>query len=270
MNAKELFEFLTNDAGLDQATVQTIMAAAANEKVGAKAGTLKQQSEYDAIQQKMAALQADYEGSTDKPGAKAYREWYQSNFPKIQSLQQQVSRYQERYGALDDAGAPGTGAPVAPAAASGGTVNLSKEQIAQIVNETIQTQYGPRWSNLLTDTGTIVQRHMRAGRKTEIDFKKLGELAEAKGGNLMAAYEEWDRPEAEATQKAQTEAEINRRVKEEVARRQTQAAFPAGADATPSGSAGITRAAGEKKYDRSKVVETAVTGKYDGGQQSAA
>jgi len=272
MTAQELFNYLIGDAGLDEATAKAVMAAASNEKVAAKAGTLKQQQEFDAIQAKTAELQAKLDGTKDKPGASAYEQWYQKNWASIQQLQQTVARYQERYGALDEGGAAGAGAGAAGAAGAGaaaGAKPMTKEEIATVVNEVIQGNYGPRWSTLLTSTGTILERHIRAGRKNPIDWQKLSQIAETKGGDVAAAYEEWDKPEAEASAKAAQDKEVERRVKEELAKRQTQAAFPAGADATPSGSAGITRGGAPAKYDRTKVIEAAVTGKYDGNQAAA-
>jgi len=151
-------------------------------------------------------------------------------------------------------------------AAAAGT-HYTPEDIQKIVKETIGSSYAPIWDQLLTGTATIVQKHIRNGRKSDLDMKKLAEIAQTKGGDLVAAYEEYDRPEAEAAQKTAQEAEIKRRVDEEVAKRQTQQFFPAGADASPS-SGGIGRGMAEKKYDRNSVIAAAVTGKYDGGKES--
>jgi len=264
MNAQELFTYLTDGAGLDDATAKAIMAAAANEKVAAKAGTLKQQKDLDDLNARLAQVQEAYEGKGGAWGAKQYQQWVAENHAAIIKLQNDVARYQERYGALDGA-APGTPAP------KPGVGPMSNEDVQKLIHETIQNTYANRWSDLLTTSGTLIERHMRAGRKTPIDWKKVGELATAKGGDLNLAYDEWDKPEADAARQAETQKEVDRRVKEELAKRATQGAFPAGADGTPSSTStlGITRAAGEHKYDRSKVVAAATTGQYDGGQAAA-
>ena len=257
MTAQELFTYLTADAGLDDATTKVIMdQVAKNEKVNGKATSLKQASEYTALETRAAALQ---KAATD---AAVYQDWYAKNYAAIEKLQKDALRYQERYGALDEGGAPAK--PAAGAAAQ-----LDETAVATLVNKVIQENYGPRWSDLVTNSGTILEKHIRAGRKAPIDWKKVGELAQAKGGDLSAAYDEWDAPEREAATKLSTEAEIDRRVKEEVAKRQTAQFFPAGAEgATSLGTAGITKASSEgKKYDRNAVVQAAITGKYDGAVQ---
>lgn len=258
MTAQELFTYLTADAGLDEATTKVIMdQVAKNEKVNGKATSLKQASEYTALETRAAALQ---KAATD---AAVYQDWYAKNYAAIEKLQKDALRYQERYGALDADG-------------DGGDKNkkkvdaqLDEAAVVTMVNKVIQENYGPRWSDLVTNSGTILEKHIRAGRKAPIDWKKVGELAQAKGGDLTAAYDEWDAPEREAATKLSTEAEIDRRVKEEVAKRQTAQFFPAGAEgATSSGTAGITKASSEgKKYDRNAVVQAAITGKYDGAVQ---
>jgi len=253
MTAKEKLKYLIEDAGFDEATAKAILE---NEKIVKRADSFVQQAEYDDLQKKAADLELSYNGTKDKPGAKAYQDWYAANFEKVKQYETALARYQERFGALDAA------APADDKTKKGAAVALSAEDIDARVNQVIQERYAPQWSKLLTGTGAIVQKHMRAGRKTDIDFDKLSEIAAQKGGDLNAAYEEYDRPEREAAAKAATDAEIERRVKEEVAKRQTQQFFPAGADATPSGAVSpLSRAKSDQKYDRSKVIESAVTGK---------
>ncbi len=259
MTGKELFEYLTQDAGLDEATAK---AVAANEKVGTKAAALVQKKEYDDLEAKAAALELTLNGTGKQMGAKAYQEWYQKNYPEIQKLQTAVATYKERYGDLD--GAP----PPDDKTKKGAGATFTAEDVQRMVAETIDKNYAPRWSDLVTKSGTIVQKHMLAGRKNAIDFPKLAEIAATKGGDLEAAYDEYDRPEREAASKATMDAEIERRVKEGVQKAQTQNLFPAGADGTPSsGTPGITRPQGDKKYDRSAVIAAAVTGEYSGKVQ---
>lgn len=255
MTAQEIFAYLTQDAGLDSVTADAIMKASANEKVASRAAQLRQSSEFTSIEQRAQALEAKLKGTKEAPGAEAYETWYRENWQHIQKLNTDAIAYRERYGELD--------APKTPPAAQ----VFDEAAIAKLVDARIQSQYGPQWSSLLKGSGQIIERHMRGNRKDNLDWDKISEIAAAKGGDLNAAYEEWDKPAAEAARQAATEAEIERRVKTEVAKRSTQSMFPAGADATPSG--GISplsrnRAveSGAPKYDRSKVIESAVTGKY--------
>lgn len=261
MTAKELFEYLTQDAGFDEATSKAIMAAAGNEKVSKRAADFVQQKEYDALQSKAAELEMSYNGTKDKPGAKAYQEWYSKNAAAIQKLQTDVARYQERYGDLEDpSGNFNKGGKDGKPAGGGGT--MTKEEIAATVREVISGGYDAQWSNLITGAGTILEKHLRSKRDTPIDWNKLGEIAKAKNGDLTAAYDEWDKPAAEAAAKAAQEAEIDRRVKEKLAQQQTNSFFPAGADASPSSVSPLSRAKSDQKYDRSKVVQAAVSGEY--------
>jgi|WetSurMetagenome_2_1015567.scaffolds.fasta_scaffold06646_6 hypothetical protein len=255
MTAKELFDYLIADAGLDEATAAAITKAAANEKVATKAQTLKQQSEFDAIAARQTALQAELDGTATIPGTKAYRDWYNKNFPEIQKLQTAVARYQERYGALDENGAP----PPKP------EDKVSPDAVGAMVAKYWQTNLAPQVSTLFTSALTIADRHRRNNRKSELDMAKIAELASAKGGDLVAAYDEWDKPEADRVAKEATDKEVDRRVKEELAKRQTNSFFPAGADASPSSSISpLSKEAGERKYDRNAVVRAAVTGEYGG------
>lgn len=252
MTAKERLNWLIEDAGFDEATAKAILA---NEKLAKKAGALVQQEEYAELERKAAELELSYNGTKDKPGAKAYQDWYAANFNKVKEYETALVQYKERFGDLT-AAPPADDKKKAP-------VQLSQDDIDKRVNEVIQQNYAPRWASLLKDTGTIVQKHLRAGRKTDIDFQKLEEIAAKKGGDLNAAYDEYDAPEREAAAKAATDAEIDRRVAEKLAAANTSKFFPSGADGTPSGGISpLSRAKSDQKYDRSKVIESAVTGEY--------
>lgn len=186
---------LLADAGLDPAVIESL---AKNDKITARLGGLTQKSEYDQLLSRSQALEAAQSKS------KTYQDWYEKNLPAIQKLQSDVALYQERYGTLDE--------PVKPQASAG----ISKDDVLKIVQETIGGSYAPQWSNLLEGVGTVVQRHVLAGRKTPIDFKKLTELAGKKGGDLMLAYDEYDAPERQAADESAREAEIKRRVDEQL------------------------------------------------------
>jgi len=152
MTGKELFTYLTQDAGLDDATAQAIMKAAENEKVSKKATSLIQKEQYDDLERRAAQLELDHNGTKEKPGSKAYREWYDKNYAAVVKLQQDVARYQERFGSLDD---PDPNAGKGKGAAAG--TNYTHEDIQKIVKETIGSSYAPIWDQLLTGTATIVQ-----------------------------------------------------------------------------------------------------------------
>lgn len=259
MTGKELLEYVMQETGLDEATVKAVLA---NEKVASRASaSLVQKKEYDDLQAQAATIELALNGNGKTMGAKAYQEWYQRNYPEIQKLQQTAAAYKERYGDLE---AP-TNPPKPNTPAAGAT--YTNEDIARMVTEQVE-KLSPQWSNLVTGAIELSELHRVNGRKTRLDkaaMQKIADIAQTKGGDLVAAYNEWDAPEAAAAQKAATDAEVERRVKEGMQKAQTQNLFPAGADGTPStGTPGITRPNADKKYDRNAVIAAAVTGTYDG------
>lgn len=238
MQIDTLIAMLTEGLPADQAAI--VKAAIERDATKAKVTTIKAQDEYTTLEQRSTQLQAELDGGPDKPGAKAYQQWYNENYAKVQQLQADYAKYEAKFGKLDASEA--TPNPANPAA------TYTKEDVQRMVDERIQTQYSPKWSELLTGTGSIVQKHMMAGRKVPIDFQKLSELAPKYGGNLEQAYEEWDKPEREKVETASKEAEITRRVNEELQKRGTSASFPAAADFGPS-SLSLRSKADTEKFD---------------------
>lgn len=259
MTAKETLQYLIQDAGLDEATAAAVMKAAENEKVNTRASQLRQASEYQTLEQRAVDLQR----SADEN--KNYREWYVKNYDSIKQLETAAARYKERYGDLD--------APTQQQQQQNQQPQYDETTVAKLVDARIQSQYGPQWSNLLKGSGKLLEKHLRAGRKQDIDWDKVSEIAATKNGDLVAAYDEWDAPEREKSVAAAQEAEINKRVQAELKKRQTNDFFPAGADGSstttgrgstsPLSRSGVTS---EPKYDRNAVIQAAVTGDYNGNK----
>lgn len=254
MTAQELFNYLTLDAGLDTETAVALTKAAANPKVAERATSLAQRKDFDSIQQKATDLETKYNQ------AATYEQWYTTNYDKIVALQTERAAYEAKFGKLD-----GTGGNPNPNPSPAGGKQYSEEDIQRMVDTRIQTAYGPKWSDLLVDSGEIVLKHVSSGRKTKLDLKSLAKTAAEKhNGNLNAAYDEWDKPEAERISKEATDAEVERRVQEKVAQMRTQSTFLADQPSN-GGSAGLTRrpapvdkTAPAPVYDRSKVIEAAM------------
>lgn len=254
MTKDELLAYLTE--GLTDEQRKYVTDALASEPIAKKLTGLRAQKELDEIAAREASLRAELDGGPDKPGAKAYRDWYEKNYAAVVKLQADKTALEAKLAA-----GPGTGDDKKPDLPAG----LSAADISRLVDERIQGGYADRWSNLLTGMGSIVQKHMFAGRKTPIDMKKLSELAASRGGDLDSAYEEYDKPEREATQKAEQEATITRRVNEELQKRGAHANFPAGADATPGI---LSRERSTEKFDKAAMendlVHTFMTGQEGG------
>jgi len=267
MTRDEFIAYMTNglDADSAQTVRESIQAAFKNSVVASRAEQLKGASEWDALAKREADLKAELEGGPEKPGAKAYQEWYAKNYPAVQKLMQDKAALEAKYGTLD---APKGDVKVDDKKVDDKSLaGLSAADVAKLVDERIQGGYADRWSNLLTGMGGVVQRHVFAGRKTPIDMKKLAELAAANGGDLDRAYDEYDKPEREAAAKIDEEKRINQRVNEELQKRGAHANFPAGADATPGT---LSRDRDASKFDRGAMerdlVNTFISGEEGGGK----
>jgi hypothetical protein len=264
MIVNDLITMLTD--GLDPAEAASVRKAIERDAVKVKVETLKQQSEYADLQGRMQTLQKELEGEgqpgqpTYKPGSKAYRDWYEKNYPTIQKLDSDLAAYKAKYGDLNNP----TVTPPSP-----GVKTYTPEEIQTMVDNRIRDQYSPRWSDLLIGTGNLVQRHMLAGRKSPIDFTKVSALAQEKyNGNLDLAYEEWDKPERDRIAKEETDNLVNRRVEEELQKRQATSSFPAGADNTP-GAMSQRSKADLDKYDPQALKSELVAEWNKAGQAAA-
>ena len=242
------FESMLRESGIDDATVKSLVA---NEKITARTASLKQGDEYATLEARAAAL--DKEATT----AKSYQKWYTENYPAVLKLQQDATRYQERYGSLDDA-TPVNKQPV----------QMDEAKIQEIVTKAIADnytqKYAPQTVGLITQVGTVVQRHITKGRKSDIDWKEIDKLAANHGGDAIKAYEEWDAPNSTKDAETAFNARVDAAVKEKMAARGLQNNFPSGADAAPSARSPLSKDDGPKAYDRNKLLETFVSGEYTG------
>jgi len=244
MDINDLLVMITDGLTTEQAAA--VRAAVERDSVKTKVSTIKAQSEYNAIVQKQQELQAALDGVDGRPGSRAYEKWYTENYSSVVALQDRMKKYEEKFGTLE-----------APTAQPQGATAMTKEEISALAQaeaqRLIQTNYAPQWSNHLVKTGSIIQKHMYSKRTNPIDFEQLGKLAvEKHQGNLEAAYDEWDRPEREKEMKATQEAEIERRVKEELQKRGTASTFPGGGDMTP-GSLSMRTKADVDGFDPAKL-----------------
>jgi len=267
MTRDEFIAYMTNGLEAESASAvrESIQAAFKNSVVASRAESLKAAKEYDDLAAREAALKTELEGTAEVPGTKAYAQWYAENFPKVRKLMADKAALEAKYGTLEAPKDP-TVNPPKPNDSNAPPVGATKAEVQAWVDERIQGGYADRWSNLLTGMGSIVQKHMFAGRKTPIDMKKLAELAQAQGGDLDRAYDEYDRPEREAQAKIDEEKRINQRVNEELQKRGAHSNFPAGADATPGT---LSRDRDASKFDKGAMerdlVNTFLSGKEGGG-----
>ena len=258
MDIKELEAWLVE--GLDDAAKAAVIAALNRDSVKAKTAGLKQQNEYDAIQTQAAALQKELDGEQNKPGSRAYAKWYNDNYPKVVALQERISKYEAKYGDIEGGTPPNPNNPPPPK-------TYTDADIQRMIDERFASQLAPNIATVLKGTGKLVQKHMLAGRKTEIDFDALDKMMGEKKLTLEQAYDEWDKPEREKVEKAKLDAEVDRRVKEELQKRGATSTFPASADYTP-GALSTRSKETVDKFDKnalkSALVGTFVSGEYPG------
>ncbi len=269
MESSLLTEWLTE--GLDPAEAAVVKKAIERDTVKTKAAGYKAQAEFDTIIAERTALQEELEGNAaeKKVGSREYRKWYEKNAAAAIENDAKIREFDTKHGAGSfakalagelPAGPVVAGQPISEAQvqalidskiAAGVKPAVAEAEIQRMVDARIQGAYAPKWSELLTDTGNIVQKHMFAKRSAPIDFKKVSEIAQSKNIPLEAAYDEWDKPERDKATTAATEAEIDRRVNEAILKRGA-AEVPAGADATP-GALSAAKAPTDK-FDRGALL----------------
>ena len=293
MTAQE-FQALLIEGGIDQETVAKLTG---NANITTKLGQLKQAAEYQSIQQRADALLAEKQaleseliGTDAKPGSRKYQQWYGENYAtitananklketetQIKALEDSVKEYEAKYGKVN----ANTPPPAPPLAIPGLTqddvkkiaLEIAKTEATSSVTEAYKNTYAPQVVSTMTGIGTILERHIRRGRKTEIDWKKLDELAAKPeiAGDVIKAYEEYDAPnvledqkQADVAKQAAEDKRVEERVNELLKKKMLQQNFPAGAEGSSSsvgtgapsplsrdGLGGSARA-----YDRSKVLD---------------
>jgi hypothetical protein len=235
----DLIAMLTEGYTAEQAA--PIKAAIEREAVKAKIATLKGQAEFDGILGERQRLAAELEGVNGQPGSRAYKDWYEKNWEQVQVNDRAIQAFDSRYGKgafarAVEASAP-TPAPAAPAGGGGGTYTDQqlRAMVAEEAGKYVRDVFGNQWSNILVNTGNLMQKHMLAGRKSPIDLDAVAKIAKDKyQGDLNLAYDEYDRPEREKEAKVAEDSRVEQRVKEELQKRGAPSHFPRGADLTPS------------------------------------
>jgi len=259
MDIKELESWLTE--GLDDASAQAIRNVLAKDSVKAKAAGLKAQAEFDRIVAQQQALQSELDGSDAAPGTRAYAKWYKDNYPKIKANADAITAYEQKHGAGSFAAAVAGEAPSSGTSSTG--TGLSEEAARKLFREQFE-QVAPNISAIVKGAGTLVQKHMYAKRATPIDFEALDKIMAEKNLSLEMAYDVYDQPEREKDLKAKTDAEVDRRVKEELQKRGASANFPAASDYTPG--ALSNRPGDGKTFDRSALTRDLVNTYVTGGE----
>lgn len=261
MRPEDLIAMLTQ--GLDPDIAAKVTAQIQSDAVKTKLAGYKAQSEFDAIMTERQKLQAELDGdaAAGKLSARATREWYEKNSAAVIANDKAIKAFEDKHGAGTFAklaageftipAAPGTDqtaaltqeqitAMVDARIKAGAAPAVAEADIQRLVDDRIQKQYAPKWSELLEGTLAISQKHMFAGRKNVIDPKELSKIANEKNISLEAAYDIWDAPERQKVEAANRQAEIDAAIKaervkwdDERVKENATKMFPAGADASP-------------------------------------
>lgn len=277
MDIQELASILTE--GLSAEDSQKIRATIERENTKAKVAALKTHKDLEALQaqaDKVTELERELDYIDPQGNPRGYRAWYQRYKDEVFDKDKMVREYESKYGVGSLAKALQGQLP------NGQTTQTTqpqwtKDDFRRELVSAVQEIYAPMWSNLLTTTNNLTQKHLLAGRKNPLDLKALEEIARSRHqGNLEAAYDEWDKPErdrlakeAVEKDKKDREEEIQRRVAEELAKRNVPQYFPTGADLTPSS---LSQRSDEavKGFDKSKFTNDLATTFYNAGQERAA
>ena len=176
MNPDDLIALLTQ--GLDPAVAAQVTAQIRSDGVKAKLAGYKAQAEFDTIMTDRQKLQQELDGdpTAGKLSARATREWYEKNSAAVIANDKAIKAFEEKHGAgtfaklasgeftvpSGDASTALTQdqvqALVDARIAAGVKPSVAKDDVARIVNETIQGTYAAQWSSLLEGTGNIVQK----------------------------------------------------------------------------------------------------------------
>lgn len=246
MDIATLTAWLTENLPEDQAKI--VRDAVNRDSVKSRASGLKEQKEFDAILAQQAQVQAELDAA--RPGA----EWVTNNRAYLQLAIERDKKIQE-FDAKHGAGAfqamlEGRAGAGNPNPANPNPNGLSPEDLQRQIDERFTQTFAPNVSKTVKSLGKIMQRHLLAGRKNEIDMDAVEKLMVERGVDVEAAYAEWDRPEREKHETTAREAEIKRRVEEEIQKRGVVTNWPGGADATP----GVMSAkGGDGKFDKSAL-----------------
>lgn len=255
MDVNELVAMLTEGLTAEQAAI--VRDSVMRDAVKTKVGGLKQGTEYQATADEMARLKAELEGGNGKHGARTIAEWYAKNADAITAVQTRAAAYEAKYGPIEG------GTAVTPPATGGKT--YTDEDISRLIDKRVQETIVPNFSRNFIGANKVIVQHMRTGRKTELDLEALAkDAAEKHSGSLEAAYDAWDRPERERISKEQTDAEVTRRVNEELQKRGAGAHFPAAADSTP-GALSSRSKADVDKFDKRTMTSDLVSSWLEAG-----
>lgn len=243
MNVDELISMLT--AGLNDTEAATVKNAILRDGVKNKVeSSYKTAKEIEAIQtaaNKVADMERQLDALDEKGNPVGYRSWYQKYGNAAVKYLNLVSEFEGKHGAGSFEKTLNGQPPETKVDTKTG-ITMTEDDIRRIQQDNWTKNQAPVVASAVTSVSKILQRHLRNKRENDVDFEALGKLANEKyGGNMEAAYDEYDKPEREklaevAAKKAETdrEAEIQRRVKEEMQKLNAGQYFPTNFSAGPS------------------------------------
>lgn len=254
MTAQELAAIL-RESGMDETVVNSLVT---NAKFQERAAQVASRTELEQIQQRESQLSASLQKS------KTYEDWYNRNFAAIAAQQTAIAAYEERFGPLNGQPQQQQQQPTyQQQQQQPNGKQFTEAEVKEIIRQEMTGNYGALVTQSIVGTGKIVERHVRSGRKNEIDWGKIQELATSKNGDVEAAYNEWDAPERLRAEEEAYKAKLKADVDKEVERRMMASSgqfIPGGAgsdySSTPSPLSTRTGDAA-KTYDRAAVLEAA-------------
>jgi hypothetical protein len=157
----------------------------------------------DALKTERAAFEQEVQEAQRK--INGWNEWYQSTSEQTTQMKDQLAKYQEAYGDLDE----GSGGVRTPSGNQNGVTGMTEEQVKEMV-ETAR-QAGNAEAIAFADALTDIKLDHRANYKEKLDTVALIEFAHKNGLPITHAYEQFVSDKREAKQKE----ELDERIKQE-------------------------------------------------------
>jgi hypothetical protein len=194
---QELFK----KAGVDNEKAKAILEALGDESIqkAFKSGFVEGPQHHSTLDRMKSEWQnklSEYESKI-----RQYDDWYQKQalpaYQQYQSAAQALQRYQELYGPIESA------ADARQAAAATG---LTKEQVTELVNETLK-QRDQAYVNLTKDVTWATTDHLQRF-KEPLDLDAVEQYALKNGVSFRQAYKEVIAPKLEEQRNAEWEAKL--------------------------------------------------------------
>ncbi len=197
--AKAHFTKLAQDSGMDAESTKTVLQAMENEKF--RTGLAAGYKRHDEYSREMDSVRAEKQRLKD---------WYEKEeLPKYQVYQagaEELRKYKEAYGNLDDGGLNNGGNGNGNGNGRGNGHGMTQEQLDKYLEDKLKQRDSAYVG--LTKTAVRISSDYTKRFQDTLDVDAVEELALKKGLPLDQAYKEYIAPKEQAATEARHKAEI--------------------------------------------------------------